>query len=152
MVAILALGAFANGGGNVVPPPVIPQVSSDNWSGPYIGLQLGYIKGTGDYKMTSSIDPSQYMLAENIKPSGFIGGLYVGYNKMLQNNWLAGIELAVNYTNIKKSKNLISTGPKLISKKQESKALASPYSGLKSPTPYEYNIGQILTLSKWYNK
>jgi len=41
-------------------------------------------------------------------------------------------------------KKILSTYPKLISKILETMALASPYSGLKSPIPNEYNIGQVL--------
>jgi hypothetical protein len=37
--------------------------------------------------------------------------------------------------------DIISTYPKLISKKLESMSLVSPCSGLKSPIPNEYNIG-----------
>ena len=40
----------------------------------------------------------------------------------------------------------ISTYPKLISKKLETMASASLYSGLKSPFPNEFNIGQLLIL------
>ena len=42
---------------------------------------------------------------------------------------------------------MISTYPKLISKILETMASASPYSGLKSPIPNEYNIGQVLICS-----
>ena len=97
-VAILALGAFANaGGGKLIEPPQVPPMAIDIWSGPYIGLQAGYIKGDGD---TGFYDGSvKYMKVTN-KPDGFIGGVYVGYNKLLQDNWLIGIELAANYTNV----------------------------------------------------
>jgi CRISPR/Cas system-associated protein endoribonuclease Cas2 len=41
----------------------------------------------------------------------------------------------------------LSTYPKLISKKLESMASASPCSRLKSPIPNEYNIDKLLTYS-----
>jgi hypothetical protein len=42
---------------------------------------------------------------------------------------------------------IVSSYPKLISTIWESTALASPCSGLKPPIPYEYNIGQLLTVT-----
>jgi outer membrane immunogenic protein len=41
-----------------------------------------------------------------MEPDGFIGGVFVGYNKKFDNNFLLGIEGAFNYTNIKDTKVL----------------------------------------------
>ena len=51
---------------------------------------------------------------------------------------------------LKRHLEKISSYPKLISKRLESMALASLYSGLKSPIPNEYNIGHLLnSLTNW---
>ena len=107
-IAILALGStVVNAGGVIMEPPSPPKkiiVNNDKWSGPYIGLQAGYIQGKADGEIIIiQVDPS----FKGIKPKGFIGGIYAGYNKLLGDNWLAGIELTYNYTNIKKTTNLI---------------------------------------------
>ena len=102
MVAILALGAFANaGGGKLIEPPQVPPMAIDEWSGFYMGLQAGYIKGDGktDIAITYKGVYVEKYYADN-KPDGFIGGAYVGYNKLLKDNWLIGVELAGNYLNI----------------------------------------------------
>jgi outer membrane immunogenic protein len=113
IVAVVALGAFADAGGKLVEPPTVPPISIDDWSGPYIGLQAGYIKGDGDttinspaYGLTSLMLPDPETYKATNKPDGFIGGLYVGYNKLLQNNWLIGVELAGNYVKIDKTSTL----------------------------------------------
>jgi len=114
-VALFALGTVLNAGGNVsIPPPMeVPQVVSDNWSGPYVGLQLGYIQGKADGNVVEYVDPT----FSGLKPKGFIGGGYAGYNKLLSDNWLLGIELAANYTNIKKSATLYNENGYAISQK-----------------------------------
>ena len=115
-VAILALGTtFANAGGKLVEIPKVPPIVVDSWSGPYIGVQLGYNKGKADSQLDIN---SKSVLSEmviqrratykgNAKPGGFIGGVFIGYNRLLDNNWLMGIELAGNYLNIKKDANLV---------------------------------------------
>ena len=108
-VAIFALGAFANAGGKLVEPPVVPPISIDEWSGPYIGLQLGYIKGDGKTKVVprgAAVVALPPVFTARNKPGGFIGGAYVGYNKLLQDNWLIGVELAGNYVKIDKTATL----------------------------------------------
>ena len=108
MVAILALGAFANaGGGKLIEPPQVPPMAIDIWSGPYIGLQAGYIKGDGDVSITSYYSPVPSVLemptkydTATLEPDGFIGGIYVGFNKKFNNDFLIGIEAAANYTKI----------------------------------------------------
>jgi len=114
-IALVSLNGILNAGGNIsIPPPVeVHKVISDNWSGPYIGLQLGYIQGKADGNVVRYVDPT----FSGLKPKGFIGGGYVGYNKLLSDNWLLGVELAVDYTNIKKSATLYDENGEAISQK-----------------------------------
>jgi len=116
-VAILALGAFANAGGKLVEPPITPPISIDDWSGAYIGLQAGFIKGEGDIFITNYYSsmpgvlelPTPYDKA-TAEPDGFIGGLYFGYNKKFSNDFLIGIEGALNYTKVNETKNIYDSG------------------------------------------
>jgi len=114
LIAILAVGGSLNAGGKLVEIPKVPPLIVDSWSGLYIGVEVGYIMGKGDGEITlekyttptiSELGGMSYY-ANSIKPKGVIGGVYVGYNKLLSNNWLAGIELSGNYMNIKKRATL----------------------------------------------
>jgi len=119
-ITILALSSsFIYAGGKLVAPPTVPPVVVDSWSGPYIGVQVGYIQGKGDGEVTlkttagltdALLDLTKDMYANSIKPKGFIGGVYVGYNKLQNNNWLFGVEFACNYLNNKKSAVLYDNG------------------------------------------
>ena len=97
IATILAIGSSSlQAGGKLVEPPYVPPVSiTDGWSGFYTGLAVGYISGKDPM-------PDKYVsLGSETKPSGFIGGLYTGVNKKFTNDVLMGLELALNYTNIK---------------------------------------------------
>jgi len=102
-------------GGKLVEPPIVPPVPVvvDEWTAPYIGVQAGYIQGKGTINITSS---NKLLVAPQIanydpftlKPSGFIGGIFAGYNQKLSGDIVAGIDGAINYTNIKKTKSPLS--------------------------------------------
>ncbi len=129
--AIIALSIGANAGGKLVEPvstPVTPIVQ-DEWSGPYVGLSLGYISGkaTATFHTISTYTPPpggglvvgpgagtpvEYSNLK-LKPDGFIGGIFAGINKKFQNDWLIGVEVAANYTNANDRKHLIINGDTL---------------------------------------
>ena len=91
-----ALGSTVYGGGDYV--PAVTPVTVDEWSGPYIGLQAGYTWGDADVAYvtgyngppTAWFPPATY--TSDPDPDGFLGGIYAGYNRLLQDNWLIGIE------------------------------------------------------------
>ena len=115
IVTIVGLGSSLYAGGKLVEPPIVPpkQIISDTWSGGYIGLQAGYIKGYGDvtgnyyYSPADGVleDRNNFLKETRYSPDGFIGGLYLGYNKKFANNFLLGIEAAANYTKIDEKKD-----------------------------------------------
>ena len=113
-ISVLATTAYA--GKNVELPQVPPvQIVTDEWSGPYIGAQVGFLSGKGKVDATFRSNNITYWNNANydtltLKPSGFIGGVFIGANKLLQNNWLIGIELDANYVNAKKSGNFYVNG------------------------------------------
>ncbi|EEX58176.1 MULTISPECIES: outer membrane protein, partial [Brucella] len=43
-------------------------------------------------------------------PNGFIGGLYTGYNFDTGNNFILGLDANVDYNNLKKSRDFITSG------------------------------------------
>ncbi len=77
------------------PAPVI-VAPTFTWNGAYIGGQIGY--GWGK----SRFDTDGFDLG-NVKPDGFLGGLYAGYNFDLGNSFVLGIDGDVTYNNLKDS-------------------------------------------------
>lgn len=75
------------------PAPAI-AAPSFSWTGGYAGAQIGYGWGKSDY--TSLFDDGQ------LKPKGFLGGVYAGYNFALENNVVLGVDADVTYNNLKK--------------------------------------------------
>ena len=114
VVAVVAMSSAVYAGGKLVEPPHVPpvEVVTDDWSGPYIGLQAGYITGKAYVNITHSTNLTVARIPDvkydtlEMKPDGFIGGVFAGYNKKFDNNFLLGIEGAFNYTNIKDTKVL----------------------------------------------
>ncbi|MGU3576786.1 outer membrane protein [Brucellaceae bacterium C25G] len=67
---------------------------SFTWSGAYVGGQIGY--GWGKSHYTSLLNE------ENLKPNGFLGGIYGGYNFALDNNIVLGADIDFTYNDLKK--------------------------------------------------
>ena len=76
------------------PVPVV-IAPSFTWSGAYIGGQIGY--GWGK----SNFDGDIYSYGD-VKPDGFLGGIYAGYNFDLGNNIVLGIDGDVTYNDVSK--------------------------------------------------
>lgn len=74
-------------------PVVVAPVFS--WAGGYIGGQIGY--GWGSSKFYNS-DGS-----DKVKPDGFLGGVYAGYNFDTGSNFILGIDGDVTFNGLKKS-------------------------------------------------
>lgn len=97
LAAVLAMSTFAMAGGDIAPvePVVEPVVEVvDAWSGPYAGIQAGGVFGDADVSIPNY--PSNFSL----DPSGFAGGLYMGYNWLLEDNLLLGVEAVVNWMSV----------------------------------------------------
>jgi len=62
-----------------------------NWTGAYIGGQVGYLWGDGDY--ADSV--LNYTTPE---PDGWLGGVYVGYNYQFTNNVVLGVDADFAWT------------------------------------------------------
>lgn len=95
-IAAMGLVSIGWAGGDVKPPQEPPKVI-DNWSGPYIGAQLGYVKGKGDVHV---VDPSNF----TVKPSGVIAGVFGGYNWLSADNLLFGVEADISAVSADKKK------------------------------------------------
>ncbi|MCI0999512.1 porin family protein [Ochrobactrum soli] len=76
------------------PAPVV-VAPTFTWNGAYIGGQVGYGWGKSDF----SGDLFTY---GDVKPDGFLGGLYAGYNFDLGNNVVLGIDGDITYNDVSK--------------------------------------------------
>ncbi|WP_343313329.1 outer membrane protein [Brucella sp. BE17] len=83
----------------IVEPAPVPVViaPSFTWSGAYIGGQVGY--GWGKSRLTAS-NPDDDVNIFNLKPDGFLGGLYAGYNFDLGNSVVLGIDADATYNDL----------------------------------------------------
>lgn len=75
-------------------PAPAATVSAFNWRGAYLGGQIGY--GWGKSRYNSILNNAE------LKPNGFLGGVYAGYNFDLANNIILGVDADVTYNNLKK--------------------------------------------------
>ena len=83
---ILAMSTFA-----------VADVVADEWAGPYVGLQAGYIGGDAD---TSSYwdDGDEAFSLNGFDVDGFAGGIFAGHIWRVDNDILLGIEGEWNRT------------------------------------------------------
>ncbi|QPC91001.1 outer membrane protein [Mesorhizobium sp. INR15] len=87
-IAALSGSAFADD------PVQLPVASTYNWSGAYVGLQAGYSWGVSP----ATFDNPSYHPFTDPDPSGYVGGVYGGFNYQLQNRLVVGVEADVNYS------------------------------------------------------
>jgi outer membrane immunogenic protein len=86
------------------PPPYIPPPPVFTWTGPYVGGQIGYAWGTGNFN-TTLFDPitgTFFNASAGGTPSGVIGGAHVGFQYEI-NQWVLGIEGSVDGTGLHNS-------------------------------------------------
>jgi outer membrane immunogenic protein len=84
-------------------PALAQPASGVNWTGPYVGVNLGYgggdfgypFSGTTDAAGTNPVDGAYHQ-----RSSGIIGGGQAGYNFEMPNGVIAGIEADIDGTGI----------------------------------------------------
>lgn len=76
------------------PVPVL-MAPSFSWDGGYVGGQIGYGWGRSTFRTDED--------SLRLKPDGFLGGLYAGYNFDVGNNVILGVDGDVTYNNLKDS-------------------------------------------------
>lgn len=88
--AILALGTSAYAADTVVNEAYVP--TTYDWSGPYIGVQVGYGSGNASTEFFPGVDIS-------FDADGFVAGAYAGWN--FQNGpFVYGLETDFNYSDV----------------------------------------------------
>jgi outer membrane immunogenic protein len=89
IAAVMAISGSVMAGGDLETGIVTPM-PMDNWSGFYVGAELGYIWGDAD----TSYNDGSTNLTQNV--DGFAGGFYGGYNWLTSGNVLFGVEADLN--------------------------------------------------------
>ncbi|AWC24212.1 Adhesin/invasin protein PagN [Aminobacter sp. MSH1] len=89
-VAMLAISTTANAADNVV---FEQSAAAYNWSGVYVGAQVGHGWGRSEYMATNGA-------FANPDPDGFFGGGYVGYNTQFNSGLVLGVEADFAFSQI----------------------------------------------------
>lgn len=87
------------------PVPVAPIVRTFSWDGVYLGGQVGY--GWGKSAFGDGVN------SQSMKPDGFIGGVYAGYNVSVGQSGIVGIDGDVAYSNQKDRQDLVGSSGRL---------------------------------------
>ncbi len=117
--ALLALSAFAASAADMAykaPPPA--PIKSINWTGWYVGFNVGYGNNYGDTTIVGNDVVANAVVATgavpgtmNAQQSGWLGGGQIGYNWQYS-QFLFGIETDLQFADIKGSaSNVLTTGP-----------------------------------------
>ena len=119
-----AAGAFAAD----LPPapaykaPVAAASPAYDWSGFYVGGNVGYGWGSSTNPTVSVIDPGGFAgtpgyfaaggnVTPNLRPAGVIGGGQIGFNWMFSPNWVAGLVTDIQGSGIKATRtNFVAPG------------------------------------------
>ena len=80
---LCAMSGLAFAADAVVEEAVVEAPLAFNWTGAYVGGQVGYLWGEGDFL-------SEDGTTAEVEPDGWLGGVYVGYNYQLDNNVVIG--------------------------------------------------------------
>jgi outer membrane immunogenic protein len=81
------------------PAPVVAPVSSFSWTGCYVGGHVG--GGWGQKDLTNFSEPVLGAASPVADISGWLGGGQIGCNYQFATNWVAGIEVADSWANIR---------------------------------------------------
>jgi outer membrane immunogenic protein len=74
----------------IVQEEVIVTPAAFNWTGGYVGGQVGYLWGDGNF--TSAAGDA------DVNPDGWLGGIYAGYNYQMANNVVLGVDADFAWT------------------------------------------------------
>lgn len=108
------------------PAPVAPEPAYD-WSGAYVG---GYVGGAHGLWTVDFYRNNNHGHAEE-GADGFAAGAWVGYNYMLNRNWLVGVEAEFGNTSADQSNNIFDN--------DTSYASYGPYGSIRARIGYAFD-------------
>lgn len=117
VAACAALGLALVQGASAADMPVKAPAAivAQNWTGLYIGGNIGYGWGRSSGTELFTDDNTPVNLGDcctsgfsrgtigNLEPKGFFGGLQIGYNRQVAPNWVFGVEGDIQFSDIKAS-------------------------------------------------
>jgi outer membrane immunogenic protein len=117
-VAVLTVGAVnPTSAADILakaPPPIQPPAPLYNWTGFYIGGNVGYGWSHRDFTNTlgSTLGAAQRTATNSGSDSGHggLGGGQIGYNYQFSGNWVAGVEADIDAAHITSSTSSCSSG------------------------------------------
>ena len=100
LAAAVLLGSTAlAAAADAIVDEVVVVDTAYNWSGVYVGGQVGYAFGSADYTLEELESGFDY----EHDPDGFIGGLYAGYNYQFTNGVVLGGEADIAWGDVEDS-------------------------------------------------
>lgn len=95
------------------------------WSGFYVGINSGYALGNAKVKTTVAEDKNGYFFpgsinsiadngTVNIHPSGYTGGIQVGYNRYVSSHVVGGLEADIGAFLLNRTKNVTAFYPDFV--------------------------------------
>jgi len=104
----IAFGQVASAADLPVKAPVYkaPIVARYNWTGFYVGGNIGYSWGKGDTNVVDpGLAPAPTSYPISLKLDGLIGGGQIGYNFQIDPSWVVGLEADIQGSAEKNSSN-----------------------------------------------
>ncbi|MCX7304155.1 MAG: porin family protein, partial [Hyphomicrobiales bacterium] len=88
-------------------PPEVLAAPVFNWTGGYIGGQIGYLWGSGEATADLGLP---FDGSADVNPDGWLGGVYFGYNYQMTNNVVLGVDGDFAWTGADDSSTVVSNG------------------------------------------
>lgn len=114
MLAISAVNPASAADMAVKAPPIQPPLPVYNWTGFYIGGNVGYGWSHGDFTHTVTAVLGDFQRSASnsgtIKGEGVLGGGQIGFNYEFPSHWVLGIEADIDATDITSSNSGCYTG------------------------------------------
>lgn len=104
--AMLLASGYAALAADAVVEEVVVVDTAFNWSGVYVGAQIGYAWGDSNL----AIPPNPVPITSNPEPDGVLGGVYLGYNAQLGNGIVLGAEGDFAFTGLQDSDGIFGAG------------------------------------------
>jgi len=98
LIVAMGLGSALMAGGDIEPVEDEPAVV-ESWSGFHLGLQFGGVWNGIDVDYDELGGGYGTFTSPNMNVDGMVGGIYGGYNWLLENDWLVGVDAEWNYSN-----------------------------------------------------
>lgn len=93
IAALLAGAAFSAAATSAIAADAVYDFAPVyDWTGAYLGAQVGYGWGNGSARYDGGSNPYS-----DISPDGFLGGIYGGYNHQFSNRWVLGVDADITW-------------------------------------------------------